>query len=182
MRGRSFSFPSRRPGTRLAARGNQVHPTLSPTWPSLVALILLAGHAMGAGWGAVDLEERDPDLLRAVQSIRRSFVEHRAGPILALVPGNSKVFLAVKEIAAEGSYYSRDQVQVLLRNTLRSHRTVRFMVKLDRMAPSGGSTKMTLFPATWIFEHKGMEKKIKMRFVLSRHESTWTLREIHETR
>jgi hypothetical protein len=148
----------------------------------LFTLILLAGQAVAAEERIGDPEDLDANLLRAVRTIRQGFSENRTGPILGLIPANSKVFLSVEAIAAEASYYSRDQIQTLLRKTFKSHRTVRFVIKIDCLRRAGGGTEVILCPAAWVFRHKGMEKKMKIRFVLSRHEARWTLREIRETR
>jgi hypothetical protein len=126
-------------------------------------------------------EDMEPGLLRVIRSLRRGFSTGTAEPILLFVPSDSKVYISAGSIAAEPSFYSRDQVGALLRRAFESHKTVQFTVLLERMNGVEEGSEMILCPAAWVYESHGTRSKVNLRFILSRRPAAWTLKEIRET-
>jgi hypothetical protein len=150
--------------------------------PILLTLLLAASPLLASGNRVTPPKDMDPDLLRAVLAIRTGFMSQSTAPLLPLIPDTAKIYLAVSDIASEESYYSSDQIQTLLAAAFSTHRTVEFMVRLDRIREVDEKSQVVLCPAWWTFESHGAQRKVSLRFLLTRQSTDWALKEIRETR
>lgn len=125
----------------------------------------------------------DPELVRSLDSIRDGFRTRRADLISPLIPPGGKVFLGVKVITPEAGFYSRDQVDALLRQVFTALHTLQFHINLN-LPPRGleGGTSVVICPAAWSFLDRGVRSDLNLRFLLARQSDRWTVSEIREAR
>jgi hypothetical protein len=125
----------------------------------------------------------DPELVRSLESIRDGFRSRRAELISPLLPSGGKVFLGVKVITSEAGFYSRDQVDALLRQVFGALHTLQFHINLN-LPPRGseGGASVIICPAAWSFLDRGVRSDLSLRFLLARQNGRWTVSEIREAR
>jgi hypothetical protein len=160
----------RRPRRPLAIVGRALAP---------IAIVAVLSPALVA-----DDSSRNPDptLVESVRAIREAFRTRHTDPILALLPATGKIFLAVKPIAPDPSYYSRDQVEVLLRRAFAALETLQFHINIDHPGDSSSTSSLIVCPSLWTYVDRGSKAELRLRFLLSRQDEKWQLTEIRETR
>ena len=141
------------------------------------------------GWATVtaDQDRRtkrpDPNLIRSMEAIREAFRTRQTDRLAALLPGGGRVFLGVRAIAPEQGFYSRDQVEALLRQAFAAFETIQFDINMN-LQPFGDreGTTVYLCPAAWGYMDKGVRHDLNLRFLLARQRDRWMLSEIREAR
>lgn len=148
--------------------------------------LLLVGLILAALPGGAFCEESagpfDPALIAAVDAIRDAFRLNEAAALAALLPAPGKTHIAVKVITPDPGFYSRDQVEALLRKAFSAIQTLEFHINLDRSRGADGATALALCPAIWSYTARGTRTDVGLRFVLARRGERWTVIEIRETR
>ena len=147
---------------------------------ALVVLLLLLP-SLGAD-DTADPKRIDPALVQSFEAIREAFRSRRIAPMLSILPSNGKVFLAVKVIAPDASFYSRDQFEALFNRAFASVQTLRFHINVDLAGAAGDEGNLVLCPAAWTFVDHGARADLNLRFLLARQSERWTLSEIRESR
>jgi hypothetical protein len=126
--------------------------------------------------------EPDPRLVRAVDTIRNTFRTLRSDRIRPLLPLRGKVFLAVRDIAEEPSFYSSDQILLLLRQAFAGRATIFFRIQADRATEGRAEPTVTICSAAWSFRDLGTRREIRLRIVLANRPRGWVLSELREIR
>ena len=149
----------------------------APVSALLVSVFLLASAT--AAEEPDDEARIDPALVSTFETIREAFRTRRTEPLLSILPANAKVYLAVRVIARESGYYSRDQFAALLSRAFATMQTLKFHINVDLSDDAGN---LILCPAAWTFMDHGAKVDVNLRFLLARRNGRWTLSEIRETR
>jgi len=149
---------------------------------SAAAFLLLCGGAFAFSL-AEEPPPSEPDqtLVSSFEAIRQAFRTGQVSPMNPLLPPAGKVFLSVHVIAAEPGFYSRDQLEALLRQTFQSIQTLRFHINVDLYPDGGEERNVAVCPAVWSFKNKGVRGDVNLRFLLARQQGRWLLSEIRET-
>ncbi len=142
------------------------------------ALLLLAA----PGPVAVTEEKPDSALARAVEAITETFRSGQAGPLRPLLSPSGKVYISSGSLEAAPSFYSRDQVEALLRQAFRQVKTFHFSIEVTRSRGADPGEEIFLCPATWRYAEEGARRETRLRFLLARRAEGWALSEIRETR
>jgi hypothetical protein len=147
------------------------------------AIFLLVSGALAA-LAADDPGKKDPDraLIGSYEAIRQAFRTRQVSHLSPILPSAGKVYLSVKLIAVEPGYYSRDQVEALVRQAFSALQTVRFHINMDLDDEGGSEKTVVVCPALWSYTSKGVRGDVNLRFLLSRQQDRWMLAEIRETR
>ncbi len=149
-----------------------------------LAVLLLAGSAAAAlsGDGEDGDVTPDPGLIKSFEAIREAFRTGRTTPIVPILPASGKMYLAVKAIAPEAGFYSRDQFEALLSQAFSTLETLRFHVNMELARRGGEGRSIILCPAAWTYVNRGARSDMTLRFLLARDQDRWTLSEIREAR
>jgi len=147
------------------------------------AIFLLYGGVIAAA-AAEDQGRSEPDqaLISSYESIRQAFRLRQVSPLSPILPGAGKVYLSVKMITSEPGYYSRDQMEALLRQAFSTIQTVRFHINIDLDSAGRAERSVAVCPAIWSYTSKGVRGDLNLRFLLNKQQDRWMLAEIRETR
>ena len=124
----------------------------------------------------------DPALIAAFEALRQAFRSGQTSPLTPLFSPNGKIFLSVKIIAAESGFYSRDQIESLLKQAFAATKTIKFDVNIDLDPDRAEDQGVVSCPAAWSYVNKGVRSEISLRFLLARQQGRWLLSEIRESR
>lgn len=165
--------------SRPAPRRRDPRRSLSLPLSILVAALVILG---SPGTPAAAKQKPDSALTRAVEAITETFRSGRTGPLRPLLSPAGKVYISSGSLAASPSFYSRDQVEALLRQAFRQIKSLHFRIEVKRSRGADPGESVILCPATWRYAEKGTRKETRLRFLLARRAEGWALSEIRETR
>ncbi|MFQ5718436.1 MAG: hypothetical protein ACE5IK_02695 [Acidobacteriota bacterium] len=137
-----------------------------------ISALLLAGPVAGA---------HDP-LTIAREKIADAFRRGEAARLRPLLPAAGRVFVSIPSLGVRGGYISPDQCGYLMDAALDAH-----AVRAFRLAPVDPDARRDpdRHVAHGVLEFTspdGEPGRIEIRFVLTREDGTWRLREVRENR
>ncbi|HZE87894.1 MAG TPA: hypothetical protein VE404_00030 [Verrucomicrobiae bacterium] len=155
------------------------------TQPTRQIVVILCGWAIAAsaaGAGAEGKKQPEPGLITATDAIRQAFRMRQAAPLAAALPNPGKIYVSVKIIAAEAGFYSRDQLEALLKQTFATAQTVTFHINIDLSSEDSKDRGVAVCPSVWSYQAHGVRTDLNLRFQLARQQEKWQLVEILEIR
>ncbi|MBI3450278.1 MAG: hypothetical protein HY049_15355 [Acidobacteria bacterium] len=153
------------------------------TQPTRQIVVILCGWAIAASAaGAEGKKQPEPGLIAASDAIRQTFRLRQAASLSAALPNAGKIYVSVKIIAAEPGFYSRDQLEALLKQTFAIAQTVAFHINIDLSSEESKDRGVAVCPSVWSYQSHGVRTDLNLRFQLARQQEKWQLVEILEIR
>ena len=149
--------------------------------PGLTLLVLLVGAGLVPRWAPAQEQAPplEPALIRCLQEIEAAFRTGDAARLRGVLPREAKVLVGLETFSRHKAFYAPEQVVILFQKIFRDFRPVSF--EIHRESGSRSEDDAYFVPASWTAETRDSIRSCRLRLMVRREGSGFTILQIKET-